>query len=162
MDVWSISEIEERYERLQGEMASPDVARDPDRLRRLGKDLSGSARSSRRSANTAPRCTRRRRRAPSPRTSPTPRWRHSCARRPRPPGARRRAPRALEALLVPKDPNDGKDVVVEIGPARASGAALWAGTLYEMYQHAAELAVEDRGALGVALGPGGSRRSSWR
>jgi len=35
-----LSEIEERYERLQGEMASPDVARDPDRLRRLGKDLS--------------------------------------------------------------------------------------------------------------------------
>ena len=35
-----LEELEQRYERLQGEMASPDVARDHDRLRRLGKDLS--------------------------------------------------------------------------------------------------------------------------
>ena len=35
-----LAELEQRYERLQGEMASPDVAKDPDRLRRLGKDLS--------------------------------------------------------------------------------------------------------------------------
>jgi len=35
-----LAELEQRYERLQGEMASPDVARDHDRLRRLGKDLS--------------------------------------------------------------------------------------------------------------------------
>ena len=31
-----LAEIEERYERLQAEMAEPDVARDQDRLRRLG------------------------------------------------------------------------------------------------------------------------------
>ena len=34
-----LAEIEERYERLQAEMAEPNVARDQDRLRRLGKEL---------------------------------------------------------------------------------------------------------------------------
>src|SRR6187397_3012002 len=45
----------------------------------------------------------------------------------------------LEALLVPKDPNDGKDVVVEIrAGAGGDEAALWAGTLFDMYRHQAE------------------------
>ncbi len=46
---------------------------------------------------------------------------------------------SLEALLTPKDPNDGKDVIVEIrAGAGGNEAALWAGELYEMYLHLAE------------------------
>src|SRR5207237_385781 len=45
----------------------------------------------------------------------------------------------LEALLVPKDPNDDKSVVVEIRAGTGGQeAALFAGDLYEMYQRYAE------------------------
>jgi peptide chain release factor 1 len=45
----------------------------------------------------------------------------------------------LEALLVPKDPNDQRDVVVEIrAGAGGEEAALWAGNLLELYQQYAE------------------------
>src|SRR5207244_12671254 len=45
----------------------------------------------------------------------------------------------LEELLVPKDPNDKKDVVVEIrAGAGGQEAALWAGELLEMYRRYAE------------------------
>ena len=40
----------------------------------------------------------------------------------------------LESLLVPKDPNDGKDLIMEIrAGAGGEEAALWAGELFEMY-----------------------------
>jgi len=45
----------------------------------------------------------------------------------------------LRALLVPKDPNDDKDVIVEIrAAAGGEEAALWAADLYRMYQRFAE------------------------
>src|SRR5437763_15124718 len=45
----------------------------------------------------------------------------------------------LEQLLVPKDPYDGKNVILEIrAGAGGQEAALWAGELLEMYRHHAE------------------------
>jgi peptide chain release factor 1 len=45
----------------------------------------------------------------------------------------------LRLLLVPKDPNDEKDVIVEIRAAAGGNeAAIWAGDLYRMYQRFAE------------------------
>ena len=45
----------------------------------------------------------------------------------------------LKELLVPKDRNDGKNVIVEIrGAEGGEEANLWAGDLYRMYQHFAE------------------------
>jgi peptide chain release factor 1 len=45
----------------------------------------------------------------------------------------------LRLMLVPKDPNDEKDVIVEIRAAVGGDeAALWAGDLYRMYQRYAE------------------------
>jgi peptide chain release factor 1 len=45
----------------------------------------------------------------------------------------------LETLLVPKDPNEGKDVIVEIRAGTGGEeAALWAGDLFEMYRRLAE------------------------
>jgi peptide chain release factor 1 len=45
----------------------------------------------------------------------------------------------LDALLVPKDPNDGKDLILEIrAGAGGQEAALWAGDLFEMFRHLAE------------------------
>jgi peptide chain release factor 1 len=45
----------------------------------------------------------------------------------------------LDELLVPKDPNDGRNVIVEIrGAEGGEEANLWAGDLYRMYQRYAE------------------------
>lgn len=42
----------------------------------------------------------------------------------------------LKALLLPKDPNDEKDVIIEIrGAAGGDEANIFAGDLYRMYQH---------------------------
>jgi peptide chain release factor 1 len=46
---------------------------------------------------------------------------------------------ALHLMLVPKDPNDAKDVIVEIrAAAGGEEAALWASDLYRMYERFAE------------------------
>ena len=45
----------------------------------------------------------------------------------------------LRRLLVPRDPNDHKDVIMELRAAAGGDeAALWAGDLYRMYQRYAE------------------------
>jgi peptide chain release factor 1 len=45
----------------------------------------------------------------------------------------------LKRLLIPKDPNDDKDVIVEIRSAAGGDeAALWAGDIYRMYERFAE------------------------
>jgi peptide chain release factor 1 len=45
----------------------------------------------------------------------------------------------LQILLIPKDPNDDKNVIMEIrGAAGGDEAALFAGTLYRMYSRFAE------------------------
>ncbi len=42
----------------------------------------------------------------------------------------------IKELLVPKDPNDGKNVIVEIrGAEGGEEANLWAGELFRMYEH---------------------------
>jgi peptide chain release factor 1 len=46
---------------------------------------------------------------------------------------------ALKELLVPKDPNDGRNVIVEIRGAEGGDEAnIWAGDLYRMYERYAE------------------------
>jgi peptide chain release factor 1 len=135
-----LAEIEDRYERLQAEMAEPDVARDQDRLRRLGKDLAelgeivAPYREYRSALQQAEEARGLAKEEPDPEMAGFLREEaetadaHASDLRSR-----------LEALLVPKDPNDGKDVVVEIrAGAGGDEAALWAGTLYEMYRHEAE------------------------
>ena len=45
----------------------------------------------------------------------------------------------IKELLLPKDPNEGRNVIVEIqGAEGGEEANLWAGDLYRMYQHYAE------------------------
>ena len=45
----------------------------------------------------------------------------------------------LQRLLVPRDPNDDKDVIVELRSAAGGDeAALWTGDLYRMYERFAE------------------------
>ena len=51
-----------------------------------------------------------------------------------------RLEKSLRVMLVPKDPNDEKDVIIEIRAAVGGDeAGIWAGDLYRMYTRYAEL-----------------------
>src|SRR5262245_15447281 len=105
--------LEQRYERLQGEMASPEVAKDPDRLRKLGKDLAelgeivAPFREYRAALQQAEEATGLAAEERDPEMAAFLRGEAETAET-RAAELRTR----LEALLVPKDPNDGKDIVV--------------------------------------------------
>ncbi len=54
-------------------------------------------------------------------------------------GERVRLDAEIKELLIPKDPNDGKNVIVEIrGAEGGEEANLWAGDLYRMYSYYAD------------------------
>ncbi|MGQ0669908.1 MAG: peptide chain release factor 1 [Actinomycetota bacterium] len=141
MDLESrLNEIEARYERLSAEMSSPDIASDPDRLRRLGKDFAElreivvpyrEYRAALRQVDEA--------RAMAGEEADA---EMAAYLRGEAESEERKAEELrvrFEALLVPKDPNDEKDVVVEIrAGAGGQEAALWAGDLLELYRHYAE------------------------
>jgi peptide chain release factor 1 len=135
-----LNEIEARYDELSRELSSPEAAQDPERLRRLGKQLSelGEIVLPYREYRAAQRQGEEARALAKDESDPemAAYFRDEAER------AERRAAelrRRLEELLVPKDPNDEKDVVLEIraGPG-GQEAMLWAGDLLEMYRRYAE------------------------
>jgi peptide chain release factor 1 len=135
-----LEEVETRYEQVQAEMASPELAADLERLRRLGKEFADlqeivvpyrELRDAQRQAGEARALAKDER---DPEMAAFLRDEAEVADR-RAASLRAR----LEQLLVPKDPNDEKDVVVEIrAGAGGQEAALWAGDLFELYRHYAE------------------------
>ncbi|MEW6059478.1 MAG: peptide chain release factor 1 [Actinomycetota bacterium] len=141
MDLESrLSEIEARYEKLAAEMASPDVVSDPGRLRELGKDLAALQdivvpfREYRDALGEAEEARALAQRETDPEMAAF--LRDEAESGDTRAGALRRA---LELLLIPKDPNDDRDVVVEIrAGAGGQEAALWAGELFELYRRYAE------------------------
>ncbi len=141
MDVESrLAEIETRFEQLQAEMSEPGVATDPDSLRRLGKELSDlqeivapyrELRTARRQAEEARALAKE---EADPEMAAFLRGEADEA------DSRVAELRSrLETLLVPKDPNDEKNVVLEIrAGAGGEEAALWGGELFELYRRYAE------------------------
>ncbi|MGH2580178.1 MAG: peptide chain release factor 1 [Actinomycetota bacterium] len=141
MDLESrISDLEQRYDQLSAEMASPDVAADRDRLRRLGKDLAelgeivGPYREYKDARRQAEEAGAMAASEHDPEMAAYLRQEAEAAE-----GRAASLQARLEELLVPKDPNDERDVIVEIrAGAGGEEAALWAGELFEMYRHFAE------------------------
>jgi peptide chain release factor 1 len=135
-----LDELEQRYETLSAEMASPEAVTDPDRLRRLGKDIAALQEivTPYREYRDALRQVEEARALAHEERDPE----MASFLRSEEEQAEARADelrRRLEELLVPKDPNDGKDVLVEIrAGAGGEEAALWAGDLLELYRHYAE------------------------
>jgi peptide chain release factor 1 len=135
-----LDEIEARYEELTRELSSPDVASDPSRLRELGRqhaelhDIVLAYRAHREAL----------RQAEEARTLARDEKDREMAEffRAEAGGAESRAAdleRQLEVLLLPKDPNEEKDVVLEIRAATGGQeASLFAADLYEMYRRYAE------------------------
>ena len=62
----------------------------------------------------------------------------------------------LRTMLVPKDPNDQKDVIVELRAAAGGDeAGLWAGDLYRMYERYAERSGWDVDPISMSWSEGG-------
>jgi peptide chain release factor 1 len=133
-------EIERRYEELNRQLSSPEVASDPSRLRDLGKqhsELEEIVRAHRAVAEAERQAADWREMAQGEKDAALSQELRSEADT-----AERRAAdlRArLEALMIPTDPNDAKDVLVEIRAGTGGQeAALFAGEILEMYQRYAE------------------------
>jgi peptide chain release factor 1 len=74
-----------------------------------------------------------------------------------------RLEKKLRVMLVPKDPNDERDVIVEIRAAVGGDeAAIWAGDLYRMYQRYAEVHGWSTESISTSLSePGGFKEVTF-
>jgi peptide chain release factor 1 len=135
-----LNEIEARFEQIQAEMASLEAATDHERMRTLGQlfaELEQIVRPYREYRRaTADEAEARELAAAEPDAEMAEAFDEEAR------SASRRADTLrgrLEKLLVPKDPNEGKDVILEIrAGAGGQEAALWAGDLFEMYGRLAD------------------------
>jgi peptide chain release factor 1 len=135
-----LKEIEARYDAIEAEMAAPDVASDLDRLRALGKSYSElqdivvpyrAWREAQRQADDARELAKA---ESDPEMAAYFRDEADQAQ-----GRAEALVTTLESLLVPKDPNDGKDVILEVrAGAGGQEAMLFAGELLDMYRRFAE------------------------
>ena len=135
-----LEEIESRYEDLSRELASPDVVGDPARLRELGRrhsELQEIVRVSRAYREATKQAEEARLLAwqeRDPEMAEYLRQEEVAAQ-----ASAEELERRLEVLLLPKDPNDDKDVVLEIRAGTGGQeASLFASDLYEMYRRYAE------------------------
>jgi len=135
-----LRELESRYDAISEEMATPEAASDPRRLRTLGKqfaDLGEIVLPLREHRAATAQAEEARELAEGENDPEMAAFLTGEAER-----ADARAAeiwKRLEQRLIPKDPDEGKDVVVEIrAGAGGTEAALWAGELFEMYRRYAE------------------------
>ena len=135
-----LQEIEARFEQVQAEMSSVEAATDHDRMRTLGQtfaELEQIVRPYREYRRAVADASEARELAAA---ETDVELAEGFAEEARAATERAEALRGrLEQLLVPKDPYDGKDLILEIrAGAGGQEAALWAGDLFEMYRHLAD------------------------
>ena len=135
-----LNEIEARFEQIQAEMSSLEAATDHDRMRTLGQlfaELEQIVRPYREFRQASADAAEARELAAA---EGDPEMAEAFEEEARSASGRAERLRArLEQLLVPKDPNEGKDLILEIrAGAGGQEAALWARDIFEMYQHLAD------------------------
>ncbi|HEX9311740.1 MAG TPA: peptide chain release factor 1, partial [Actinomycetota bacterium] len=135
-----LDRIETRYEQLTRELSRPEVASDLGRLRDLGRkhaeleEVVSVYRRYRAALQQAEEARELERAEQEPEMAEYLRAEAAEAE-----SRAEELERQLERLLVPKDPNDEKDVLVEIRAGTGGQeAALFAGDLLEMYRRYAE------------------------
>ncbi len=142
-DIYMFDKLEDlliRYEELMSELSEPDVANNPERFRKLMKeqsDLTPVADAYR----SYKQCRQNIEDSLAMLEEESDEELRALAREEL--GSARAGVEELEQklkiLLLPKDPNDGKNVIVEIrAGAGGDEAALFAAEIYRMYQHYAE------------------------
>jgi peptide chain release factor 1 len=135
-----LDEIERTYEELTRELSRPEVASDPSRLRELGKrhreleDIVSASREYRKALADAEDARSLARDEQDPESQAFYRQEAQEAAE-----TAAKLEERLEGLLLPRDPNDDKNVILEIR-AGAGGreAALFAADLFDMYRRYAE------------------------
>jgi peptide chain release factor 1 len=134
-----LAEIESRFDEIERQLSDASIASDQNRLRDLGKEHSELA--------PIVQATREHRRVKGDLDAAREMLKDSTGQdaaflREEITGNEERLAKLeheLHEMLVPKDPNDDRDVIVEIrGAAGGSEAALFARDLYQMYQRYAE------------------------
>jgi peptide chain release factor 1 len=135
-----LEDLEQRYEQLTRELATPEISADLPRLREIGKkhadlhDIVTAYRSYKAARHAADDARAMAREEKDPEMLAFLRGEQEEAER-RAAGFEEQ----LEVLLLPKDPNDERDVVLEIRAGTGGQeAALFAADLLEMYRHYAE------------------------
>jgi peptide chain release factor 1 len=135
-----LEEIERSYQELTRELSSPEVASDPSRLRELGKrhreleEIVSTNREYRKALADAEDARSLARDEGDPESQAFYRQEAQEAAE-----TAKKLEERLEILLLPKDPNDDKDVIMEIrAGAGGQEAALFAGDLFDMYRRYAE------------------------
>lgn len=135
-----LDQIEQAYEDLTAELSKPEVASDHSRLRDLGKrhreleEIVTVYRALRKATADSQEAAALARAEQDPESQAF--YKEEAERA----AAQAKGLEAeLEVLLLPKDPNDEKNVIMEIrSGAGGDEAALWAGNLFEMYRRYAE------------------------
>jgi peptide chain release factor 1 len=135
-----LDDLEERYEELTRELSAPDVASDPDRLRDLGKkhaelhEIVTTYRSYQEAIRQLDEVRLMGKDERDPEMLAFLRAEEADAEQ-----RVSRLEHQLETLLVPRDPNDERDVVLEIRAGTGGQeAALFAADLFEMYRRYAD------------------------
>lgn len=135
-----LQEIESTYEELTKELSSPQVASDPSRLRELGRrhreleEIVTAYREHRKAVADADDARTLAREERDPESEAF--YRQEAAEASE---RARELEERLELLLLPKDPNDQKNVILEIRAGTGGQeAALFAGDLASMYRRYAE------------------------
>ena len=123
-------------------LSEPDVANDPERFRKLMKEQSDLTADRRWHIRNIKQCQTERSRIPLLCWRKNPMRRCGSLRRKSLNESKARVEeleKELKILLLPKDPNDDKNVIVEIrAGAGGDEAALFAAEIYRMYLHYAE------------------------
>jgi peptide chain release factor 1 len=134
-----LDEVEETYEDLEKRMAEPEVARDPQKLQELAKKHAGlePVVQAYREYRDVSRRIEEARELLYASDKELAEMAHEEVRSLEP--EREALEEKLKILLLPKDPNDEKSVIMEIrAGAGGEEAALFAGDLYRMYSRYAE------------------------
>jgi peptide chain release factor 1 len=134
-----LAQVRSRFEELEGQLADLAIASDPEQLRTLGKEhaeltplVKGYAQ-----YESAEQDLRAAREMLGGATGDDASFLRAEIERLQ--GVLEDQERELRALLVPKDPRDERDVIVEIRAGTGGDeAGLWARELFEMYQRYAE------------------------
>ena len=129
--------IEEKYNKLQEELASPDIYNDMEKMKKLSKessDLSETVNTYHRYKDVLKGIIDDKEMLKDPDMAELAREELTSLEE-----EKVKLEEKLEFLLIPKDPNDSKDVIVEIrGAAGGDEANIFAGDLYRMYTRYAE------------------------
>jgi peptide chain release factor 1 len=151
-----LREIESSYEAVVAEMATPAVASDPARLQALGRELARlepvvEAIRAWAAIQEELESTRSMAHDPDEEVRAMAREELTALE-----GREQVVEAELRRLLVPRDPNDDRDVILEVRAGTGGDeAALFAGDLYRMYARYAERRRWKLDLLSVSEGPGG-------